>query len=313
MNKQNVIFVETQEHRRFEEFCDACRRDCYIGLCYGMAGVGKTFSARYYTHPKSVAPRGFPPLSAGKLEKSPPDRKVVLYTPSVVNSPGQIDREIGRCRSNSGATLLSRLAREEKPKLAAIGRDLDAKRRAPSGSGGSTADGQAAESRQCPDAYFAEYQRYQARRREIRDSPMLLIIDEADRLRMASLEQVRAIFDQGGMGLVLIGMPGLEKRLARYAQLYSRVGFVHEFSALAQPEARDLLLRGWQPPGANLPGDALADEEALAAILRITDGNFRLLSRLLTQIARILTINNLRQVTPAVVEVARESLVIGTA
>jgi len=107
-------------------------------------------------------------------------------------------------------------------------------------------------------------------------------------------------------------MPGLEKRLARYAQLYSRVGFVHEFSALAQPEARDLLLRGWQPPGVALPSDGLSDEAGLAAILRITDGNFRLLSRLLTQIARILIINNLRQVTPAVVEVARDSLVIGT-
>jgi hypothetical protein len=57
----------------------------------------------------------------------------------------------------------------------------------------------------------------------------------------------------------------------------------------------------------------LSDEEALAAILRITDGNFRLLSRLLTQIASILTINNLLRVTTAVVEVARDSLVIGTA
>ena len=110
MNKAPVIFVETQEHRRFQEFCDACRRDCYIGLCYGMAGVGKTFSARYFTNPKSVMPGTFPPLSAGKLEKGL-DRKVVLYTPSVVNSPGQIDREIGRCRG-SFSTALTQPPRE---------------------------------------------------------------------------------------------------------------------------------------------------------------------------------------------------------
>jgi DNA transposition AAA+ family ATPase len=160
--------------------------------------------------------------------------------------------------------------------------------------------------------YFTARKEYQSRRRVIRQMPMLLVIDEADRLTMGSLEQVRSIFDQGGMGVVLIGMPGIEKRLARYPQLYSRVGFVHEFCALAETEVRSLLDQGWLPPGVQLPANALSDGQALAAILRIGEGNFRLLDRLLTQIARILTINNLQQVTPAVVEVARDSLVIGT-
>jgi hypothetical protein len=40
--------------------------------------------------------------------------------------------------------------------------------------------------------------------------------------------------------------------------------------------------------------------------------NFRLLHRLLTQIARVVEINALTQVTREVVETARESLVIGT-
>lgn len=46
---------------------------------------------------------------------------------------------------------------------------------------------------------------------------------------MASLEQIRDIFGEGAIGLIIIGMPGVEKRMARYPQFYSRIGFVHEF------------------------------------------------------------------------------------
>jgi hypothetical protein len=56
----------------------------------------------------------------------------------------------------------------------------------------------------------------------------------------------------------------------------------------------------------------VADADVIAAVLRITAGNFRLVIRLLTQIVRILEINGLESITPEVVAAAHESLVIGT-
>ena len=140
------------------------------------------------------------------------------------------------------------------------------------------------------------------------DPTRLILIDEADRLKMASLEATRDLFDRSRLGLILIGMPGIEKRMARYPQFYSRIGFVHEFRPLSAAEVHRLLNEHWRPPGVTLePGD----EESIASIIRITGGNFRLLHRLLAQSERIAKINERDAITAQVVEAARESLVIG--
>ena len=67
----------------------------------------------------------------------------------------------------------------------------------------------------------------------------------------------------------------------------------------------------WSKLNLTLAADDFTDAEAIAAVARITGGNFRLVQRLFAQIQRIMEINNLATITREVVETARESLVIG--
>lgn len=111
------------------------------------------------------------------------------------------------------------------------------------------------------------------------------------------------------MGVILIGMPGLEKRLARYPQLYSRIGFAHEYRPLRSDELTAVAAQQLPPP--NPDDSGLAHTAALATIVRATSGNFRLTDRLITQINRILEINMQAYLTPGAVDAAQEALRIG--
>ena len=89
------------------------------------------------------------------------------------------------------------------------------------------------------------------------------------------------------------------------------MGFVHQYRPLGEEELRFVLTHKWAELGLAFAPDDDTDAEALAAIARITGGNFRLVQRLFSQIARILRINQLQTITQEVVAAAREQLVIG--
>lgn len=304
-----AAFLVTGEYRRFAEFCDACKQYRYIGLCHGPAGVGKTLSARRYAAWDRF--EALPPIwrAEDHVLAAFEGADTVFYTPEVVNSPRIVADSIRHLCGNLRDIREEPRRRAETNAARAKAREEERLRQerllevdwfAPSPV--------ASEERSSPEPVHIM---------PVRQPPLapvrLILVDEADRLKVPSLEQLRDLFDRSEAALVLIGMPGIEKRLARYPQLYSRVGFVHAFRPLRAQEIRGLLAEQWSDMGVALPAAGITDEEAVAAIIRITSGNFRLLRRLLSQIERLLDINRLNEATAAVVEAARENLVIGTA
>ena len=285
---KELVFAPTKEYLRFGEFCDACRKYRYIGICHGVPGAGKTRSAREYASWDMLSPlfpeELFTLVGRRYLDDQFPHKpfatpgspaftevlscRTVYYTAPVGATPARIEREVMAL-----SATLSYLV--EAAEQASRGKD---------------------------DFLLA----YRLPKRT-----ELVIVDEAQRLKMAALEQLRDLYDRLNFGLVLVGQPGLEKSLARYPQLYSRVGFAHQFRVLSEEETRWLLQQRWSHLGMNIRVDDFTDAEALATIVRITAGNFRVIHRLLMQIERILEINHLQTVTKEVVEKARERLVLG--
>jgi DNA transposition AAA+ family ATPase len=295
-------FVETIEYSRFVEFCDACRHFRYIGLCYGPPGIGKTLSAVRYSRAEKVIAHDR--WTSETTDDLPVD--TLLYTTSVVNTPSRISQDINMAREKVMSIVLDPLRREGSAALEVI-RIRDERRRK------ELLDTPGFSPRDWPSGdptYLETYKEYRAKERAVADPTTLILVDEADRLQMNSLEQMRSIFDEGTAGMVLIGMPGIEKRVARFPQFYSRIGFVHEFRPLDASQVQELLEKRWTPAGVVLPNEQLVPE-VIASLIRMSGGNFRLLTRLLTQIERVLSVNDLHVISTAVVEAARDSLVIG--
>jgi AAA domain-containing protein len=111
-------FILTQEYRRFTEFCAACQRARYIGLCYGPPGVGKTLSARHYAHWDTVMAAPLAAQVSGAALAELVTRTTVIYTPPVVTSPGRLEREIQQWRHTLRAFHWEALYREEAVRLA---------------------------------------------------------------------------------------------------------------------------------------------------------------------------------------------------
>ncbi|MBA3535681.1 MAG: AAA family ATPase [Tatlockia sp.] len=264
MNK----FINTKQYKKFAEFCAACHRDRYIGVCYGAAGVGKTESALHYTNwdkimknakTSNFSSQPLPTFSMSRFNS-------ILYTPSTLALARDIIQDIKHTQRQFS------LLKERALYLDEIPLHVHAK---------------------CHN--YAE----------------LVIIDEAERLKPQAFELIRELYDKGGVTFIFIGMPGMEKIIGRYPQLYSRVGFVHQFKNLGKNEVEFIITKHFLKLGITIDADDFCDQETVSTIIRMTNGNFRLINRLLKQSHRIMMVNCMTSLSAEILEAARKCLLIG--
>lgn len=262
-------FIVTKQYKQFAEFCRACHRDRYIGLCYGLAGAGKTESAIHYTHWDKItkncssssylANQPTPTFSMSKWAS-------VLYTPQILASPKEVIFEIKKLQQQFS---------------------------------------QLKEATLYPDGIPDHV------RKENRNFAELVIIDESERLKSPSFELIRELYDAGETNFIFIGMPGIEKIIERFPQLYSRVGFVHHFKNLGAGEIEFIIAKHFSKLGIHIDGGDFSDQEVVSSIIRMTNGNFRLINRLLKQSKRIMQVNCMTSLTAEIIAAARKCLLIG--
>lgn len=272
----NKNFILTKEYKRFSEFCRACHRESIIGLCYGPPGVGKTASAIHFSNWNEVR-YDIEQINNYNLDFKPlrsyDQLNSIIYTPDVSTTALKIGSDIQKIVKDFN----------EAKEISIYGNS-----RVP----------------------------YEFKNKQYVE---IIIIDEVDRLQPKALEEIRDLYDRKlnnsindpQLSLILIGMPGIEKRLIRFPQLYSRIGFVHSFKPLCEDEIKFIIQNECKSFGIDISLKDFADSEAISTISLITNGNFRLINRLLKQSIRVMNVNQLKTISKEVVEAARECLVIG--
>lgn len=90
----------------------------------------------------------------------------------------------------------------------------------------------------------------------------------------------------------------------------SRICFVHEFRPLCETEMRLVARQHAATFGIAFNPASLDVAHALAAVVRITRGNLRLVERLLAQMRRIVELDSSEAVCIDIVDAARDRLVI---
>lgn len=132
----------------------------------------------------------------------------------------------------------------------------------------------------------------------------LLFIDKAQRLSTKCLEVACDFAEKHKLGLVLLGMPGFDRRMRNLEQLNNRVGFYHVFNTPRTEELRLILESRWQSQQIQI------EDSAVEMLEKITSSNIRKLDNINAEISRVCQLNSVSIIDADLVRIASKTLLL---
>lgn len=121
---------------------------------------------------------------------------------------------------------------------------------------------------------------------KLEDSSGVVLIDEADRLALGRLEDLRDINEATGVSIVLIGEEGLMNKMVSKQRLYSRVAEMVKFEPVGK---EDIIAYGFQA------ADLKISPEAAALLARKSGGSFRMVHNYMLRMDEFSQANNVKE------------------
>ncbi len=134
----------------------------------------------------------------------------------------------------------------------------------------------------------------------LENDPKPLFIDEADRLSIDRIEDLRDIFEMTGVPIVLIGEEGIWGLLRERRRIMSRVAYEVEFTPISPTEASIFLK---QAANLNVPPDLCLK------ITKQADGDFRVVRNIALQLEKAAKASEKYEVDTAMLETAFSNII----
>ncbi|MBX9721654.1 MAG: ATP-binding protein [Candidatus Obscuribacterales bacterium] len=132
----------------------------------------------------------------------------------------------------------------------------------------------------------------------------LIIINQAHRLSLLCLDAINDFRLNNRIGIVLLGVPGFDRKVKLFDQVGNDVALYHEYTPPRSEELKQILELQWSGP------EITVEQAAITVIEEVTSSNIQKALNVQAEIERVRRINSIAIISPELVKAATSSLLL---